>query len=62
LTERLSFNFSSSISNLFNHPHFNNPGNNISTPSVGLITSTVPDYSPEKHAHRVIIFKGRLDI
>jgi Carboxypeptidase regulatory-like domain len=61
LTERLSFNFSSSISNLFNHPHFNNPGNNISTPSVGLITATVPDYAPEKHAHRAIIFKGRFE-
>jgi hypothetical protein len=61
LTERLSFNFSSSISNLFNRPHFNNPEGNISTQGVGIITSTVPDYAPEKHAHRAIIFKARFE-
>jgi carboxypeptidase family protein len=61
LTERLSFNFSSSISNLFNHPHFNNPEGNISNTGVGIITSTVADYSPEKQAHRAIIFKARLE-
>jgi Carboxypeptidase regulatory-like domain/TonB dependent receptor len=66
LTERLSFNFSSSISNLFNRPHFNKPDFNspevnISTQGVGIITSTVPDYAPEKHAHRVIIFKARFE-
>jgi len=61
LTERLSFNFSSSISNLFNHPHFNNPGGNISDTGVGVITGTVADFSPEKHSHRAIIFKARLE-
>ncbi len=61
LTERLKFNLSSSISNLFNHPHFNNPGGNISNQGVGVITSTVADFSPEKHAHRAIIIKARLE-
>jgi Carboxypeptidase regulatory-like domain len=61
LTERLSFNFSASISNLFNRPHFNNPGANISSEGVGIITGTVPDYAPEKHAHRAVIFKARFE-
>jgi Carboxypeptidase regulatory-like domain len=61
LTERLTFNFSSSISNLFNHPHFTNPSGNISSSGVGVITGVVPDFSAEKHAHRVIIFKARFE-
>jgi hypothetical protein len=45
LTERLSTQFLAAISNLFNHPNFTNPNNNISIPgSVGTI-SGVKDYA-----------------
>jgi hypothetical protein len=62
LTERVAFTFVTSISDLFNRAHFNNPAANISVPAtVGRFQSVIPDYNPEKQGHRVIMFKGRIE-
>jgi len=61
LTERLKFTMTGSISNLFNHPHFNTPLNNISNPDPGKFTSTVPYYNPEKQGFRQSLVKLRLE-
>ncbi|HUS07276.1 MAG TPA: carboxypeptidase regulatory-like domain-containing protein [Bryobacteraceae bacterium] len=55
--ERLSFSYGAAITNLFNHPNFNNPSANISAPgSVGRISST-KSYAPA----RQIMMRVRLD-
>jgi hypothetical protein len=61
LTERFSTTFTGAISNLFNHPHFNNPINNISVPDTGRFTSVVADYNPEKQTSRHVSLKLRLE-
>jgi hypothetical protein len=61
LTERLGFTFTSAISDLFNHPHFQNPQNNISNPDPGKFTALVPDFNPEKQAGRHISVKLRIE-
>jgi hypothetical protein len=61
LTERLSTTFTGAISNLFNHPHFNNPLSNISNPNPGRFTSVVADYNPEKQTSRHVSLKLRVE-
>jgi hypothetical protein len=61
LTERFSTTFTSSVSNLFNTSHFNNPRTNITAADPGKFTSVVPDYAPEKHTNRRIMMKLRIE-
>jgi TonB dependent receptor-like, beta-barrel len=61
LSERFMFTFTGALSNLFNHPHFNNPRNNISNPNPGKFESVVPDYNPEKQTNRRVMLKLRLE-
>ena len=61
LTERVGFTFTSAISDIFNHPHFQNPRNNISDPDPGKLTALIPDYNPEKQAGRHISMKLRIE-
>ena len=57
ITERLGFTFATAITNIFNHPNFNNPSSNISVPgSVGVVSSTKA-YAP----CRQIMMRFRLD-
>lgn len=62
LTERASFTFVAAISNLLNHPYFNNAQLNISTNNFGAFTS-VPNTqgSNESAAQRLITLSGRID-
>ena len=49
ITERLHLDFMMMVSNLFNHPNFNFPGANISTPGqAGVITSQHGFFSDDK--------------
>ena len=61
ITERFSATYTGAISNLFNHPHFNNPLSNISTPGTGRFTSVVADFNPEKQTSRHIMMKLRIE-
>jgi len=57
ITERLKFTFVAAMQNVFNHPNFNNPASNISTPgSVGVVSS-IEGFAPS----RQIMLRGRLD-
>jgi hypothetical protein len=57
ITERLVFSYGMAITNLFNHPNFNNPSANISVPgSVGVVSST-KGYAP----NRQMVMRTRLD-
>jgi hypothetical protein len=60
-TERWKMTLTGEISNLFNHPHFNNPNNNISNPNPGQFTSIVPNYNPEKQSYRQVAVKLRIE-
>jgi len=60
ITERFKLTLTGAFSNLFNHPHFNNPNNNISNPDPGKFTSTVANYNPEKQSYRQVDVKLRL--
>jgi hypothetical protein len=65
ITERVSFNFTTMISNLFNHPNFYDPGNDISVPGVaGVIGAGWGQhsfYSAEKSGARMVEFRVRLE-
>jgi len=61
VTERLKFTLTGAFSNLFNHPHFNNPNNNISNPDPGKFLSTLPNYNPEKQGYRQLDIKFRAE-
>jgi len=61
ITERFKTTFTAAISNMFNHPHFNNPNTNISNPNPGQFTSIIPDYNPEKQSNRHIALKLRVE-
>ena len=57
ITERFRFVFQAAMVNVFNHPNFNNPAANISTPgSVGMVSSieTFGGFA------RQIMLRGRL--
>jgi Carboxypeptidase regulatory-like domain/TonB dependent receptor-like, beta-barrel len=60
-TERWKMTLTGEISNLFNHPHFNNPNTNISNPNPGQFTSIIPNYNPEKQSYRQVAVKLRLE-
>jgi len=59
--EHLRFTLTGQISNLFNHPHFNNPNTTINNPNPGLFTSEIPQYNPERQGARQIGLKLRLE-
>ncbi|MCB9383117.1 MAG: TonB-dependent receptor [Bryobacterales bacterium] len=60
ITERVAFNLQGMFQNVFNTPHYNFPGANISQASqVGIITST--RNSREKDGNREIIIRGRIE-
>ena len=61
ITERFRTTLTGAFSNLFNHPHFNNPLNNISTANPGMFTSTVANYNPEKQSYRQLDVKLRIE-
>ncbi len=61
VTERFRATLTGAFSNLFNHPHFNNPLNNVVTADPGKFTSTVANYNPEKQAYRQVDVKIRLE-
>ncbi len=61
ITERFKTTFTGQISNIMNHPHFNNPNTNISNPNPGLMTSVIPNYNPEKQGFRQIDLKLRIE-
>jgi hypothetical protein len=57
ITERFRFIFEAAMQNAFNHPNFNNPAANISTPgSVGVVSS-IETFAPA----RQIMLRGRLE-
>ena len=57
ITERFKFTFEAAMQNVFNHPNFNNPAANISTPgSVGVVSS-IETFAPA----RQIMLRGRLE-
>jgi hypothetical protein len=60
-TERWKMTLTGEISNLFNHPHFNNPNNNISNANPGQFTSIIPNYNPEKQSYRQVAVKLRIE-
>jgi hypothetical protein len=60
ITERLCATFTGSLSNMFNHPHFNSINTNISNPNPGMFTSTRPNYEPEKTSYRQVDVKFRI--
>ncbi|MBO0859636.1 MAG: hypothetical protein J2P21_14340, partial [Chloracidobacterium sp.] len=59
--ERIKTTLTAEISNLFNHPHFNNPNNNISNANPGQFTSIVPNYNEEKQSYRQVAIKLRIE-
>ncbi|RPJ59001.1 MAG: hypothetical protein EHM23_15605 [Acidobacteria bacterium] len=60
VTERLKVTMTGAFSNLFNHPHFNNPRNGINSPDPGKFTGTVANYNPEKQSYRQVDLKLRV--
>jgi hypothetical protein len=59
--ERLGISYTVGASNIFNHPHFSNPRNNISTPDTGSLFIGIADYEQEKHAARRFQMKLRIE-
>ena len=60
ITERLRATFTGSLSNMFNHPHFQGINTNISNPNPGMFTGTRPNYEPEKTSYRQVDVKFRI--
>jgi hypothetical protein len=61
ISERLGISYTVGASNVFNHPHFSNPRNNISTPDTGSLFTGIADYEQEKHAARRFQMKLRIE-
>ncbi len=61
VTERVRITYTIGASNAFNHPHFSNPRNNISTPGTGRLYAGIADYEQEKHAARRFQMKLRIE-
>ena len=59
LTERLNFDFMTLVSNVFNHPNFQFPASDISTPDAGVIGETHGLYSGERAGPRMVEFRAR---
>lgn len=60
LTERVSFDFMTLISNAFNHPNFFAPAADISTSGAGVLGETHGLYSGERAGPRMIEFRARI--
>ena len=61
VTERMRVTFAASATNVFNHPHFNVPQSNISTPGAGQLTSAVTSqFIAEHFASRTLAFQLKL--
>ena len=67
LTERFTFNFSTNFYNIFNHPNFTNPDNNLADGTFGTITTTTaPPTGPYGSfftglpSGRIIQFAGKI--
>ena len=60
LGERFTLSYNASMANVFNHPHFNAPLNNISTPDAGRLSST-PGWSAENEGARRVMMQLRLE-
>ncbi len=61
ILEQLRVTMTGQMSNLFNHPHFNNPNSSINNPNPGLFTSEIPQYNPERQGARQIGLKLRIE-
>jgi hypothetical protein len=62
LTERLRLDYLAMMSNVFNHPNFSNPGNNISAPAqAGVITGQHGRFSADRSGPRFIDMRLRLE-
>ena len=59
--EQLRLTMTGQLSNLFNHPHFNNPNTTINNPNPGMFTSEIAQYNPERQGARQIGLKLRIE-
>ena len=59
--ERVGIIYTIAASNMFNHPHFLAPRNNISTPGTGELFGGIQDWRAEKHASRKFQMKLRVE-
>ncbi len=57
ISERLVFSYAMAITNLFNHPNFNPPASNISTPGSVARVSSTKVYAP----NRQMVMRVRID-
>ena len=62
LGERMHLQIGLSAYNLFNHPNFQRPGNNIAVPGFGLITSTVTPPTSAYGAFQGSAVSGRVAV
>lgn len=61
ITERIRTTFTAEASNLFNHPHYWDPGTWIQASDAGKMSWALPDNDPFKGGHRLITFKLRVE-
>jgi hypothetical protein len=62
ITEKVTYTLTMAVSNLFNHPFFTAPLNNISVAGTGAFTAVVGVFnSSEKAGPRQVTFKGRFE-
>lgn len=60
VTERLGFTVGATFSNLFNHPNFDIPGNNVNGSGFGTITSTVGEQTSPYGSFLATPLTGRI--
>ena len=60
LTEQVKLHFSTGITNLFNHPNFRFPSNNISTATGGVVSGDVGIFNMEKATARRMEMRLRI--
>ncbi|MBM3738519.1 MAG: TonB-dependent receptor [Acidobacteria bacterium] len=60
LTDRIRFEFMAAGTNVFNRPHFTFPGNNVSVPTGGVITSSYSISGLDRASARRIELRGRI--
>jgi len=58
--ERFNITYTMGASNIFNHPHFDPPRNNISNPDAGELFAGIADWRAEKHGSRKFQMKLRI--